>query len=311
MYKISRQIKQLKWRFTQTTQILRRGSYRECFFTIWRHLSQMLGCRGYFWRLIYSHLQKKYGAFIKENVSVNLRNYDEWKKRSTPNIIWWMWLQGEDNAPDICKACLRSLRRWHSDKKIITLNEDNIHEYITLPDYINDKYKKGIISPAHYSDLIRLQLLIEHGGTWIDATLFCTGRKFEYIMHLPFFLFRRTINGGITNAFIVSAPDNPILITLRDVLFRYWKDYNYCIEYFCFHMFFDMVSKEYPDMWSNIPFVKNINLYAMFNARYDDYTEEKMKRFREIIDFHKFTYKISPELRSSDKSVYHHIVYEE
>ncbi|MBQ6111224.1 MAG: hypothetical protein IJL01_02400, partial [Synergistaceae bacterium] len=120
--KISRQIKQLKWRFTQTTQILRRGSYRECFFTIWRHLSQMLGCRGYFWRLIYSHLQKKYGAFIKENVSVNLRNYDEWKKRSTPNIIWWMWLQGEDNAPDICKACLRSLRRWHSDKKIITLN---------------------------------------------------------------------------------------------------------------------------------------------------------------------------------------------
>ena len=214
----------------------------------------------------------------------------------------------------MCKACLRSLRRWHSDKKIITLNSQNIHEYTKLPDYIIENYRKGIISPTNYSDLIRLQLLIEHGGTWIDSRIFCTGRKFEFIMHLPFFFFRGGIHNGITNGFIVSAPGNPILIILRDVLFKYWRDYNYCIDRFMFHMFVGMISKEYPEMWDEIPFMKSGTLFRMLSLMYKDYSEDKEKeinQLKELTDFHVFSYKISPELMPSDRRVYHHFVYEE
>ena len=32
----------------------------------------------------------------------------------------------------------------------------------------------GQITKTHLSDLLRLELLIRYGGTWIDATVFCT-----------------------------------------------------------------------------------------------------------------------------------------
>ncbi|WP_374188006.1 capsular polysaccharide synthesis protein [Streptococcus pneumoniae] len=34
----------------------------------------------------------------------------------------------------------------------MVLTEENISDYIDIPDYITDKYKKGSISRAHYSD---------------------------------------------------------------------------------------------------------------------------------------------------------------
>ena len=210
---------------------------------------------------------------------------------------------------------MRSFRRWRPDKKIIVLDSQNLREYITLPDYINEKHEKEIISHTHYSDLVRLQLLIEHGGTWIDSTAYCTGRKFEHVMHLPLFLFHECEASSFwsvaPNFFIVSAFHNPILTLTRDALFQYWKDYNYTLHYFIFHMFLKLASEMYTDIWNQIPFFPYEPHNEMRISMYQDYTEEKMKHFREVSDFHKLTYKLNPEHMPSDRSIYHHVVYDE
>lgn len=133
-----------------------------------------------------------------------------------------MWLQGYGNAPDICKACLASLRRYYPEKDIVVLDNRNVSQYVTLTDYIIRKHERGMIGSAHYSDLVRLVLLTELGGTWIDSTMLCTGRKYAEYLELPFFypMWHEGDPSSILTSLIVSAPCNPVLMLTRDLLFR-------------------------------------------------------------------------------------------
>ena len=248
------------------------------------------------------YLRSKYRKFIAEHtITYNYR-----LGGGHTNRIWWMWLQGVDEAPDLCKACLASLRRWHPDKEIITLDKDNISQYVTLPGYIQQKYERGFIPNAHYSDIARLQLLIQHGGIWLDATMLCTGRKFEHFLELPFFFTRWQENdhSSFLTSFIVSDPENPILTLTRDLLLEYWKSYNYTIHYFIFNIFLGMATERFQQECKQIPFFSADIVHDISRAVWnnEDYSEEKLKEFAEKSDFHKLTYKaVSPQTMQPSK----------
>lgn len=95
-----------------------------------------------------------------------------------PKIIWWSWLQGENEAPELAKVCLESLRRNFPEYKIVVITNDNLGDYIELPQKILDKFNAGWIKGAQFADIIRLNLLAKYGGVWMDATVFCTGNRF-------------------------------------------------------------------------------------------------------------------------------------
>ena len=54
--------------------------------------------------------------------------------------IFTLWLQGEENAPELVKACFRSIRR-HCKQELVVLDENTIFDYITLPEEIMDIVK--------------------------------------------------------------------------------------------------------------------------------------------------------------------------
>lgn len=61
------------------------------------------------------------------------------KKIITHNVkhIWVLWLQGEEHAPPLVQACLKSIKKHAPDGYTVTvISESNISEYITLPDHI-------------------------------------------------------------------------------------------------------------------------------------------------------------------------------
>ncbi len=59
-------------------------------------------------------------------------------------------------------------------KKFILLNDQNLADYIRLPDYIEKKKDTGQIPIARYANLIEFALLEHYGGTWIDSTVYLT-----------------------------------------------------------------------------------------------------------------------------------------
>ena len=65
-----------------------------------------------------------------------------------------------------------------------------MNEYVQFPDYIVRKWKEGVISNTHLSDLLRLELLIRYGGLWIDSTTYMTGTIPAYIDDSNFFVYR-------------------------------------------------------------------------------------------------------------------------
>ena len=93
------------------------------------------------------------------------------EKKANRGRVWFCWLQGLEQAPPLVKLCYEALRQKLPDREIVVIDAKNVFDYITLPEEIVEKWKRGIIGPAHFSDLIRLELLVRYGGYWIDATV--------------------------------------------------------------------------------------------------------------------------------------------
>ena len=87
--------------------------------------------------------------------------------------IWVCWLQGLEKAPDIVKKCVDSLRRHSNGRQVVVVTLENYKQYVSFPDYIEEKFSKGIITYTHFSDLLRAALLYQQGGLWVDATILC------------------------------------------------------------------------------------------------------------------------------------------
>lgn len=78
------------------------------------------------------------------------------------NPIWIYWNKGIEQAPIIVQKCYESVCK-HSNQKIILLNDQNLADYIRLPDYIEKKKDAGQIPMAGYADLMRWSIMVEHG----------------------------------------------------------------------------------------------------------------------------------------------------
>lgn len=242
--------------------------------------------------IIYSFLKCKYSGFLKKYKTIINTNHEY------SDYVWWCWFQGEENAPDIVKACLESVRRNMPDKKIIVITESNMWDYVSMPDFIKEKYKKGIISRTHFSDLLRLELLITYGGTWIDSTVLCTAEP-NYAFNTPLFAFKTNEKNdpatAAQNWFMSAEKNNPILCLTRDLLFQYWKTYNSTIHYFIFYFFMKLAAEKYNKEWNLIPFFSDVPPHIMQRELFTEYSKERMEQLKRMSDIHKLTYKFKKD----------------
>ena len=152
--------------------------------------------------------------------------------------IWVFWYQGFELAPPLVQACLENLRRKNRNVNIVDKN--NIEQYITLPLYIKEKVDKGYITYTHYSDIIRVSLLAQYGGIWIDSTCFVTKEIPSKIKQLAFFS-SKTLNKSPLPLWSNSRwcgwgmgssyKAYPLFIFLKNILYQYWSKENSLIDY--------------------------------------------------------------------------------
>lgn len=242
--------------------------------------------------LYFCSLKQKYFNFLKKYETISKTNHEY------SNKVWLCWLQGEENAPELVKKCIASVRRTFLNKEIIIITEENFKDYVKFPDYILKKYKEGKISRTHFSDLLRLQLLIQNGGIWIDSTCFITEYP-EYIDNEPLFVFQNKERGddsiAASNWFISSEKGNPILILTRDMLFDWWKKHDKIYHYFLMHFFFTMATGFYNEQWRQVPFYSNLPCHILQRELFNKYSEKRFAQIKKMSAIHKLTYKFYKE----------------
>lgn len=263
---------------------------------------------------ILKKLRKKYKKYVVEYM---MQEEQEELKQTKSDIIWFCWFQGMDAAPEIVKVCYNSLKKNITNKRIIVITLQNYKEYVCLPEYIVEKYNKGIIGQAHFSDLLRLELLINYGGTWIDSTVLCSSDRIPSCMiESPLFVFQ-TLKPGldghatcISNWFITAYSNNKILRLVRALLYKYWMDNDVVIDYFIFHHFFQIAIEYYPEIWNKVFPYTNETPHILLLRLFDKYDGELFDSIMQQTCFHKLTYKFDAELENIPNSNYMHIINE-
>ena len=212
--------------------------------------------------------------------------------------IWTIWLQGEDNAPALVKACFRSMRR-HCKQELVILDENTIFDYITLPQEIVDKYKAGKIARAHFADICRVELLYEHGGIWLDATAFVTRPIDDWIIKEDFFVFLTGHAGSpysfMQNCFIRSRKGAYLLDAWRAMILDYWVHENHNFDYFMHQLLFktlvmnDERAKKY---YAEMPHVDQDPTHMLWwDYQHKPFDQETFDRVTSGAFFQKVTYR--------------------
>lgn len=254
-------------------------------------------------------LEKKYKKLIESNKGKNIH-----QQLRKPKIIWFCWFQGIENAPILVKKCFSSIKSKLSDYDIKLLTSANIFEFAILPDYIIEKWQKGIISDTHFSDILRNNVLVLYGGTWIDATVLLTSPLPVEIEDSDLFFFQTLKPGSngkavtLSSWFISSIAHNPVLELSQILLFEYWKDHTYLCDYFLFHIFTQMALNAYPEYVSAMPKYTNETPHLMLFELANSFNLKRWNSICNQIFCHKLTYKLSAEVQEKKGTFYQKIM---
>lgn len=144
-----------------------------------------------------------------------------------PRIIWTFWLQGWDDAPQIVRRCHQSWRQLNPEWDIRALDSRTVAQHLDLAAVLG----ANRASPQAISDILRMNLLADHGGVWVDATVFCCQPLDSWLwsaLAAGFFAFT---NPGpdrlIASWFLASQPGNPLTCAWRDAVNRYWSEHEF------------------------------------------------------------------------------------
>ena len=256
-------------------------------------------------------LRKENAPIIKEFLSTR-KSFE--KKRS--NKVWICWMQGLENAPELVQQCVSSIQENLPDRDIVLITEENYSQYVEFPEYIVEKYTKGIISSTHFSDLLRLELLTRYGGTWIDSTVYCTSSNIpDYMLDSNLFVFQglKPIDGHvmqISNWFITSETHNELLELTKHLLYKYWEKFDYVKDYFIFHLMFQLAIETYPEGWKEVFPASNTLSHILLLNLFDDFNQTWWDNLLLTTPFHKLTYKFDESETMKDGTYYKKIMME-
>lgn len=192
--------------------------------------------------LIQKKLSDNFKNTITEYQNVEIKSVEDTEKK-----IWVLWLQGWDDIPLTVSLCQKSIEKNKGNFEVVYLDEKNLDEYIQIPTFILDKYKRKKITSAHLSDIIRVMLLRKYGGVWLDSTCLLIENIPENILEFDnytakgieeIYLHQYWVEYKNWESYFLSSRKNGILVSfLETALFEYWQKYDDIVDYLLLHQF--------------------------------------------------------------------------
>ncbi|MGZ1164961.1 capsular polysaccharide synthesis protein [Lactobacillus delbrueckii subsp. bulgaricus] len=200
-----------------------------------------------------------------------------------PNApIWIFWWQGLDSAPDVVKKCVETIMENSGGHPINLVTKENYKDIVHLPDNILKKLEMGNITLTHFSDILRMALLYEYGGIWMDCTLFMTSRLPANLCDYSFYTIRHGMysdyhvcQGKWTGFFLAMSKGNPLAKFCRDMFYEYWKKYDKLMCYLLIDVVMLIAYDKFP--WARLQIdqvpVNNARVFelqSLLNKKYDE-----------------------------------------
>ena len=225
-------------------------------------------------------------------------------------IIWQYWGQGLENLPEMVEICFSSVDSHAHDYQVIRITDENINEYIKLPEFVDDKRKNGIFRPVFFSDLLRVALLSVYGGVWLDASVLLTDSIPKEYTKYNFFMYSRDPNSPNRSwgeddthfyfnwrdefkvkhlsSIMFSKPNSLIAKTLTDLLLFYWENENKIEYYFFFQVMINEL-KESQTIDFDFPIIDDTHPHLLQLKMKNFFSEDEYKRIISQTGMHKLT----------------------
>lgn len=130
-----------------------------------------------------------------------------------------------------------------------------MNRYIDLPE-LTDKE----ITAASFADVLRIHLLREFGGVWVDATLYCNRPLDEWLWSVfgrGFFAFAQPgPDRELSTWFLAATPHNLLVSRWFTMVRQYWAARTRSSDYFWFHHLFGALcatDSEFAQEWRQVP----------------------------------------------------------
>ena len=244
------------------------------------------------------------------------------KTFNNEKIIWQFWGQGWDfeKLPDVVKISYKSVEKYKKDYEIIHLDMNNINDYLEIPAYILKKVENKKMGFAHFTDIIRLALLYNYGGVWIDSTILLTDYLSQEYFEMDYFMFQRDDNlenkkdwedyddfyfswnnemkVRVLNSIIFAKKNNEIIKTLLDMLLIFWEHNDLVPNYFFFQVLYtELIENYYKKKQCKI--VSDTLTHELIRVWFDKFSQEKLDEITKRNNVHKLTYKIDSGKRDT------------
>jgi hypothetical protein len=271
-------------------------------------LSRCLSERNRFYRFIDNWYYNKVKKFVTTNVNVQNDNFgkdvSEYDDSDMHNsVIWTMWWQGEKEAPLLVKNCIMQMRKLHSNRKVIVIDSENYINYVKLPPVVMEKFDAGKINPTKLSNMIRLSLLYNYGGVWVDSTIWLERSLEDDLFNKDWVSLKTNSPAWIwTTFFIGGRAGNPYFKIVLDMHYQWWKKYDRVITYLLFDCMLSVAYEKFENMREMVEkgTIKAGNCYWLMEqiSKGSLYNKEEWERQISINPIFKLTYKIKLEERA-------------
>lgn len=265
--------------------------------------------------------EKRYGEckqYIRKTCKDIIDKYKSIKETNEPigndSFVWVYWGQGFDDLPFPVENTINSIKKHCPNRKIVLLSDENLSKYVVLKDFIIKKYKDGKISRATFSDLIRINILKEYGGIWLDSTYYFTDDLDTKISNYSFYSIchgnkrKWVVSKDIWSISFVAVHANSKLMNfVCDVFDRYWEEEDTLIGYLLIDCIMAIAYEEYEDVqkiMDAVP-INNLGVFDFLESTANRVcSEEEFRNFMGDTYIHKLTYKMNYETTKDGKPTF-------
>lgn len=219
---------------------------------------------------------------------------------ATEDLPIWVYWNDASNMPKMVECCVERIKKNSNGRKVIIVTECTVSDYLNLDEIVWRKYREGKISRTHFCDIVRIALLYQYGGVWMDCTLLLTQPLPNYVTSSTFYtnhlnkVDQNNIGGGRWSTFFLAChPGNLMMKAALDVFVEYWHRYDNIVDYVWMDYIFNMLYNHIPAVRQMIDSVpeNNPDIWIMQTKIGQAFSQEDYKAL--FADESRFLYKFS------------------